>query len=88
MNVVTDDVELARQTRLRLWGEHLEVEPEAIAHDEPHAVVDDRWRPIALEQLERLRAEAPPTHRLVALPGVSRRSHRLLGPLVGLVDDG
>jgi hypothetical protein len=30
----------------------------------------------------------PATHRLVALPGVSRRSRRLLGPLAGLVDDG
>jgi hypothetical protein len=29
-----------------------------------------------------------PTHRLLALPGVSRRSRRLLGPLQGLIDDG
>ena len=88
MNVVTDDAELVRRTRLRLWAEHLELSPEAIAADEPRVVVDERWRPIAFEQLERLRAGAPPTHRLVALPGVSRRSRRLLGPLVGLVDDG
>jgi len=26
--------------------------------------------------------------RLLALPSLSRRSRRLLGPLVGLVDDG
>ncbi len=88
MNVVTDDPELARATRLRLWAEHLEVDADAIAGDDPHAVVDERWRPIAFEQLERRRAGASPTHRLLALPGVSRRSRRLLGPLVGLVDDG
>ncbi|MBV8711124.1 MAG: phosphatidylserine/phosphatidylglycerophosphate/cardiolipin synthase family protein [Solirubrobacterales bacterium] len=85
MNVVTDDPGLARDTRLRLWSEHLGVD---VAGEEPHAVVDERWRPIAFEQLERLRAGQPPTHRLIALPGLSRRSRRLLGPLVGLVDDG
>ncbi len=88
MNVVCDDPELARATRLRLWAEHLDVDAATIAHDAPHAVVDDRWRPIAFEQLERLHAGSPATHRLVALPGLSRRSRRLLGPLVGLVDDG
>jgi hypothetical protein len=51
-------------------------------------VVDERWRKIAFDQLDRLRNGAPPTHRLLALPGLSRRSRRLLGPLVGLVDDG
>ena len=85
MNVVTDDARLARDTRLRLWSEHLGVD---VAGAEPHAVVDERWRPIAFEQLERLRAGVPPTHRLLALPGLSRRSRRLLGPLVGLLDDG
>jgi phosphatidylserine/phosphatidylglycerophosphate/cardiolipin synthase-like enzyme len=85
MNVVTDDPELARATRLRLWSEHLGVD---VAGEEPHTVVDERWRPIAFEQLERLRAGAPPTHRLLALPNLSRRSSRLLGPLVGLLDDG
>lgn len=88
MNVVTDDAELARATRLRLWSEHLNVDPATIAAEEPHRVVDERWRPIAFEQLERLRSGAPPTHRLLALPGLSRRSRRLLGPLVGLLDDG
>jgi phosphatidylserine/phosphatidylglycerophosphate/cardiolipin synthase-like enzyme len=88
LNVVADDPDLVRATRLRLWAEHLEVEAAAIADEEPHTVVDDRWRPIAFEQLDRLRAQAPATHRLVALPSVSRRSRRLLGPLVGLVDDG
>ncbi len=88
MNVVTDDPGLARDTRLRLWAEHLELEPEAIAAEQPATVVDEHWRPIASQQLERLRAGEPATHRLVALPGVSRRSGRLLGPLAGLVDDG
>ena len=64
MNVVTDDPELARDTRLRLWAEHLELEPEAIADDAPGTVVDERWRPIAAEQLQRLRAGQPATHRL------------------------
>jgi phosphatidylserine/phosphatidylglycerophosphate/cardiolipin synthase-like enzyme len=88
MNVVTDDADLARGTRLRLWAEHLEVDVASIAGDDPRTVVDERWRPIASEQLRRLQAGAPATHRLLALPGVSRRSRRLLGPLVGLLDDG
>jgi hypothetical protein len=88
MNVVTDDPDLARETRLRLWAEHLEVDIDSIAGAEPHAVVDERWHPIAAEQLERLKSEAAPTHRLLALPGVSRRSRRLLGPLSNLIDDG
>ncbi len=88
MNLVCDDPELARQTRLRLWSEHLEVDPATIADDAPKTVVDERWVPIAAEQLRRLCAGEPATHRLLALPGVSRRSRRLLGPLAGLVDDG
>jgi hypothetical protein len=46
------------------------------------------WRPTAAEKLERVRSDAAPTHRLLALPGVSRRSRRLLGPLGNLIDDG
>ena len=88
MNVVTDDSDLARETRLRLWAEHLEVDVESISDDEPQTVVDERWRPIAAEQLERVQSEAAPTHRLLELPGVSRRSRRLLGPLSNLIDDG
>jgi phosphatidylserine/phosphatidylglycerophosphate/cardiolipin synthase-like enzyme len=88
MNVVTDDAALARATRVRLWAEHLELEPEAIAEAEPASVVDEHWRPIAADQLERRERGAPPTHRLIALPGVSKRSARLLGPLEGLTDDG
>jgi phosphatidylserine/phosphatidylglycerophosphate/cardiolipin synthase-like enzyme len=88
MNVVTDNADLARETRLRLWGEHLDVDLDALSGEDPFRTVDERWRPIAFEQLERLRAGAVPTHRLLALPGLSRRSRRLLGPLVGLLDDG
>jgi phosphatidylserine/phosphatidylglycerophosphate/cardiolipin synthase-like enzyme len=88
MNVVTDSPELARATRLRLWAEHLEVDEATIAPEQPATVVDQRWRPAAETQLHRQQAGLPPTHRLLMLPGVSRRSRRLLGPLVGLVDDG
>jgi hypothetical protein len=51
-------------------------------------VIDDRWRPVAEEQLERLEQGLPLSHRLVLLPHVSRRSARLLGPLQGLLVDG
>jgi phosphatidylserine/phosphatidylglycerophosphate/cardiolipin synthase-like enzyme len=88
MNVVCDDPTLARDTRVRLWAEHLECDPSEIADSDPCAVVDERWRPIAYEQLRRREAGEPPTQRLLALPGVSRRSRRLLGPLQGLIDDG
>jgi phosphatidylserine/phosphatidylglycerophosphate/cardiolipin synthase-like enzyme len=88
MNVVTDDAVLARATRERLWAEHLEASLDDIAGQEPTRIVDERWRPIAMEQLERRAAGEPPTHRLVALPGVSKRARRLLGPLQGIVDDG
>ncbi len=88
MNVVTDDPEVVRMTRLRLWAEHLQVAAETIAAEDPATAIDERWRPIALEQLRRLRDGAPATHRLLAMPGMSRRSRRLLGPLVGLIDDG
>src|SRR5579875_3699669 len=78
MNVVTDSAELARDTRIRLWAEHLQAHPSEIAEREPHVVVDQLWRPIALEQLDRLHSNRAPTHRLLAMPGVSRRSRRLL----------
>jgi phosphatidylserine/phosphatidylglycerophosphate/cardiolipin synthase-like enzyme len=87
LNVVCQDPQLARDTRVRLWSEHLELSPNVIADADPCALVDERWRPLASEQLRRLRAGAPPTHRLLELPGISRRSRRLLGPLTGLVDD-
>jgi phosphatidylserine/phosphatidylglycerophosphate/cardiolipin synthase-like enzyme len=87
MNVVTDDARLARETRVRLWAEHLELDEARVAASDPVELVDDCWKPIAAEQLGRRESGEPPTHRLCALPGVSRRSSRLLGPLEGLTDD-
>jgi phosphatidylserine/phosphatidylglycerophosphate/cardiolipin synthase-like enzyme len=88
MNIVTDDAVLARATRERLWAEHLELGLDQVAGVEPTTLVDERWRPIAMEQLRRREAGERPTHRLVALPGVSKRARRLLGPIQGIVDDG
>jgi phosphatidylserine/phosphatidylglycerophosphate/cardiolipin synthase-like enzyme len=88
MNVITDDRALARETRLRLWAEHLAIDVGAIDELDPVTVVDEHLRPVAAEQLARRRAGMSPTHHLLELPGVSRRSRRLLGPLVGLLDDG
>jgi phosphatidylserine/phosphatidylglycerophosphate/cardiolipin synthase-like enzyme len=88
LNVVTDDGALARDTRARLWAEHLEMDAAELADADPCSIVDQYWRPIAYEQLDRQRSGLPATHRLLALPGVSHRSRRLLGPLQGLIDDG
>jgi phosphatidylserine/phosphatidylglycerophosphate/cardiolipin synthase-like enzyme len=87
MNVVTHDGGLARDTRLRLWAEHLELGVEQVSGD-PTAVVDELWRPIASEQRERMLNGEPRTHRLCELPGVSRRSDALRGPLQSLLVDG
>jgi phosphatidylserine/phosphatidylglycerophosphate/cardiolipin synthase-like enzyme len=86
--VVSDDGRLARASRIRLWSEHLECAPGAVAGTPAVRVVDERWRPIAHEQRQRRDSGRTPTHRLLELPGVSRRSGRLLGPLSGLLDDG
>jgi phosphatidylserine/phosphatidylglycerophosphate/cardiolipin synthase-like enzyme len=87
MNVVTCDPDLVRDTRLRLWAEHLE-RPIAEVSGDPARVVDHLWRPIATEQLQRRERGGPQTHRLSELPGVSRRSMALLGPLGSLIVDG
>jgi phosphatidylserine/phosphatidylglycerophosphate/cardiolipin synthase-like enzyme len=84
MNVVTTDPQLARRTRLELWSEHLEREK---VDSEPARVVDELWKPIADEQLERREAGEALTHRLIRLPAVSRRSKRLIGPMRGLLVD-
>jgi phosphatidylserine/phosphatidylglycerophosphate/cardiolipin synthase-like enzyme len=86
--VVTDNAELARDTRVRLWAEHLELDRATVSAAEVRSLVDEHWIPIAREQLRRKESGATPTHRLLKLPGVSRRSGRLLGPLSGLIDDG
>jgi phosphatidylserine/phosphatidylglycerophosphate/cardiolipin synthase-like enzyme len=77
-NLVTIDAELAKQTRLRLWAEHLQ-RPVSEVDDEIDKVVDRVWRPFA---------EGSERHRLTLLPGVSRRAGRLQGPLRGLLVDG
>jgi phosphatidylserine/phosphatidylglycerophosphate/cardiolipin synthase-like enzyme len=86
MNFVTHDARLVRQTRLRLWAEHLQRPSDAVA-GEPAAVIDALWKPIAHEQAERRKRGERATHRLSMLPGISRRSRLLLGPLQGLVVD-
>src|SRR3954453_14720635 len=87
MNVITCNPPLARQTRLELWAEHLDRPPSDLA-DEPHDVVDQLWKPIAEEQLQRHIAGDRLTHRLMRLPAVSRRSRRLAGPMRGMLVDG
>jgi hypothetical protein len=79
---------LARDTRVRLWAEHLEMDEAKVRDADATQLVDDQWHPIADEQLERRRHGQPATHRLLELPGASRRSARLMGPLNGLFTDG
>jgi len=87
MNIVAHDPELALQTRQRLWAEHLELSADQIPAD-PIRAIDELWKPISREQLERRISGQRLTHRLVRLPHVSRRTRRMLGPLNGLVVDG
>jgi phosphatidylserine/phosphatidylglycerophosphate/cardiolipin synthase-like enzyme len=87
MNIVSHDPTLARETRLRLWSEHLEL-PLGDLDRDPIDVIDTIWKPISKEQLELREAGLPLTHRLVCLPHVSKRSSRLLGPTSGLLVDG
>jgi hypothetical protein len=87
MCVVTNDAGLARDTRRRLWAEHLECEAAELEED-PVAAIDRRWRPIATEELRRSKNGGAATHRLIELPGISKRTARLRGPLTGLLDDG
>jgi phosphatidylserine/phosphatidylglycerophosphate/cardiolipin synthase-like enzyme len=86
-NVVTCDPALARQTRLRLWSEHLQRPLDEVSAPAVR-VVDEVWKPIAEAQLRRREGGQPPTHRLCLLPQVSRRTRRLLGPINGLLVDG
>jgi phosphatidylserine/phosphatidylglycerophosphate/cardiolipin synthase-like enzyme len=70
-----------------------DTEVDVVCEDEPVAratrlrLWSELWRPLAAEQLRRLDAGEPLTHRLVLLPGVSRRVGALRGPLNGLVVD-
>jgi phosphatidylserine/phosphatidylglycerophosphate/cardiolipin synthase-like enzyme len=86
-NVMTCDAALARETRLRLWSEHLQ-RPVRDISGPPKRVVDEVWKPMAEEQARRRDAGLPLTHRLCLLPQVSRRTRRLLGPVNGLLVDG
>jgi phosphatidylserine/phosphatidylglycerophosphate/cardiolipin synthase-like enzyme len=86
LNVVTLDPRVARETRLRLWSEHLE-RPVSEVDGDSTEVVESLWEPIAEDQLDRLERDEPLTHRLVKLPGVSRRHRRVLGPILGHIYD-
>lgn len=86
MNVVTLDPGVARMARLRLWSEHLELPLEAVEGD-PTTLIDAQWEQISSEQLELLENGEALTHRLVKLPGVSRRRRRLIGPIQGRLYD-
>ena len=88
VNIVTCDTDLARETRERLWAEHLERPADEVRGCDPRQLIDEAWKPIAVEQRRRRDRGEALTHRLVELPGVSRRSRRLTGPLTGLVVDG
>jgi hypothetical protein len=81
------DGAVARAVRLRLWAEHLGCDAAELEGD-PARMVDERWRPLAEEQLERRRRGERTTHRLLLLPHVSRRAKALLGPVNGFFVDG
>jgi phosphatidylserine/phosphatidylglycerophosphate/cardiolipin synthase-like enzyme len=87
MNIVTCDSKTAKGKRLALWAEHLETTPADIDRS-TSAIVDELWRPIATDQRHRLENGLPATHRLLELPGVSRRTAGLLGPVQSLLVDG
>lgn len=85
-NVVTHDRQLARQTRLRLWAEHLECPITEVDRD-PREVIDRVWRPRAREERQRTERGEPRTRRLIELRPRSFRATRLLGALDGIVVD-
>jgi phosphatidylserine/phosphatidylglycerophosphate/cardiolipin synthase-like enzyme len=87
MNIVTRDPGLAKATRLKLWGEHLQLPSDELDRD-PTDVIDELWRPLAREQLERRRRGRPLTRKLLILPHVSRRTNALRGPINSLLVDG
>src|SRR3954451_15385225 len=72
--LITTDERVARDTRLRLWREHLRRDD---VDGEPHDVIDRIWRATAYE-----------ADHLALLRGVSRRTRRFLGPINGLLVDG
>ncbi|MBA3842605.1 MAG: phospholipase [Actinobacteria bacterium] len=74
--LITCDPVVATATRKRLWREHLRRED---VDGEPHEILDTLWR-------DAMRDDSFDT--LDFLPGVSRRTGRLLGPINGLIVDG
>jgi hypothetical protein len=87
VNVVLCDEQLARDARLRLWSEHLELDVSEI-EGEPAIVIDAVWQSLAWRNAEHRRLHGWTPHRLVALPHVSRRAEALRGPINGLLVDG
>jgi len=77
VNVAFRDASLARETRIRLWAEHLERPAEELQGD-PTEILDGLWRLLADDE----------SHHLTWLPNVSRRSKALMGPIQSLVVDG
>ena len=69
-------------------GASIFARPAETLEGDPATLIDEVWRPLASEQLERRMAGAHLTHGLVGLAHVSRRSKRLLGPLQSLLVDG
>ncbi|MGH3001836.1 MAG: phospholipase D-like domain-containing protein [Gaiellaceae bacterium] len=74
--LITCDPRVVRETRLRLWREHLRRDD---VDGEPWRVIDEQWHDTAENQS---------FERLALLPHVSRRSRAFLGPLNGLLVDG
>jgi phosphatidylserine/phosphatidylglycerophosphate/cardiolipin synthase-like enzyme len=87
MNILVCDGHLVRQTRIRLWAEHLERDLADLS-GEPTQIIDKLWRQIAQAEKQREDNGEPAQHRLLELTGVSRRSMALLGPLQAFVVDG
>ena len=87
MNVVCLDPAVARGDAPAPLGGAPRGDPGGGRRAIPTALVDERWRPIAEEQLHRLENGEPLTHRLVMLPGVSRRRRRVLGPMQSRIFD-
>ncbi|HEY9289178.1 MAG TPA: phospholipase D family protein [Candidatus Dormibacteraeota bacterium] len=86
MNIITRDSELVRATRLQLWSAHLG-RPMSDLEGEPAAIIDRAWKPVAEAEGERRKRGQRLTSRIIKLPGVSRRSGLMMGPLQGLVVD-
>jgi phosphatidylserine/phosphatidylglycerophosphate/cardiolipin synthase-like enzyme len=85
--VVVHDEALARETRLRLWAEHLDADRALVAGSPVH-VVDEVLAPAAREGRARRDAGVAGGPRLASLPVRSWRAERLRGPLDALLVDG